>query len=281
MSVSSVAFIMFFAVPILAGIVSGIVSDLSDRPTQAQIESWSSTTAINRPNFKTEPRFVQESPKTLIETQFETFDYHEQSETFYEDVPQFNEFHDSIESFSESISYEEDESILPELTQHSTPSKEAEKGIEELLTAVSAQVNNNVVPFKKTTELSFSDADVPPALEIKDETIVDTHPLGENWYTVASKFGQKVANKVTASPDNALQEGIGYVLFGKVEGEFLNCFGETVKLSGLPEDFKATDEFVLLQGSFVTTNLFHVMELMSAEKAAEGKEFEVLNVAFA
>ncbi|MCA1064643.1 hypothetical protein QTG56_23840 (plasmid) [Rossellomorea sp. AcN35-11] len=173
----------------------------------------------------------------------------------------------------------------------SIPTEDMESSIRELIAATSGIPDSveetpviETIEEEKTNEEQskmLSDMEAPPEQEnesLEDYTVES--PLGINYIEVYKMFGKDVADKVTASPDCALERGVDYVMCGEVNGEFLNCFGETIKLKGLPKDYDSNGEFILLSGQFVTAELFHVDTYMQAIEASNSNDIEVLNVAY-
>lgn len=249
-------------IPVLIGSISFIISDVSESKQRNEIMDRTSWNYENKPNFRERSKY-----KPLFNEGYKGSEIPEFTlDSPHAEIPEFNldEQKETVEKKGEktnNISFE-----------HSTPTPDMEAGIEELLEKTSQiDVTEQETVSEEYHIPSAEQASPMPQEETDEFSEATLSPLGENYYFVSREFGSKVANAVTASPDFALEQGVDYVLFGKVKGEFLNSFGESLRLQGLPEKQEANDEYLLIKGNFITAELFHVVETISAERASKGE----------
>lgn len=243
MSLESKVLYFLLSFPVIIGIVGYIYESICNKGYLSP--PWSHTTRNNPPNFN--PKWTGIEVLNKDNNQINNIEIVNNNTVNIEDL-------ETVEEDGDLLGAKEIDASSTEEFKLSPPTIDMEQGIKELIQAVASEL---------------------PSFEAANRLIAKSKisPLGENYKYVAEMFGEKVADMVTATPDFALELGTPYVMIGQIQGVFLNCFGELIKIKGISKNQFDEEEYYLLKGQFISADLFWAESYNLARNIANGEDF--------
>ncbi|USK62194.1 hypothetical protein [Peribacillus asahii] len=161
---------------------------------------------------------------------------------------------DELEAFEPEPLSDDAVSFEPAVT-HSMPDEETMANIESLLVSMNVEDENMAMDYKEDTE-------VISALAPND------------YFAIARKFGNGIADMITATPGSYSASDLQHVMIGRIaieDNEAFLCFrDEKTLLKGNIPLFEG--ETLLVKGHFVKDGVFHVMNFEDAETVMHYQE---------